>query len=168
MDGQAGQLGHLPGLAVAPPGLQRLDSGEELLLLVGGGSTLQQAGGQGHAGALQQLAELAELPEVWACTEKETHTHTHVVGEHRLLPEGTSSPLLLTIGLEELVDVGQQLQQSVEVELGGAALQHSEEQHRGLALHPLQWKTTRGHRAATVPQLHRRSEERTLFIYLPL
>lgn len=73
VDGQAGQLGHLPGLAVAPPGLQGLNGGEELLLLDGGGSALQQTGGQGHAGALQQLAELAELPEVWACTEEETH-----------------------------------------------------------------------------------------------
>lgn len=73
---------------------------------------------------------------------------------------------MLTVGLEKLVDVGQQLQQSVEVELGGAALQHGEEQHRGLALHPLQRETTRGHRAATVPQLHSRSEERTFYYYL--
>lgn len=66
--------------------------------------------------------------------------------------------MLLTIGLEELVDVGQQLQQPVEVELGGAAMQHGEEQHRGLALHPLQGETTRRHRAVAVPQLHRRED----------
>lgn len=49
-----------------------------------------------------------------------------------------------TVGFEEFVNVGQQLQQSVEVVLGGAALQHSEEQHGGLALHPLQGESTRG------------------------
>lgn len=77
MDGQSGQLGHLPGLAVVPPGLQCLDSSEELLLLDRGGSALQQLGRHGHIGALQQLAELAELPEVWAYREKKTqHTQT--------------------------------------------------------------------------------------------
>lgn len=64
LDGQARQLGHLPGLAVAPPGLKSLNGGKELLLLDRWGSALQQAGGQRHVGALQQLAELAELPEI--------------------------------------------------------------------------------------------------------
>lgn len=58
----------------------------------------------------------------------------------------------LTIGFEEFVNVGQQVQQLVQVVLGGAALQQCEEQDRGLALHPLQWEATRGRRAA-VPQL---------------
>lgn len=48
LDGQAGQLGHLPGLAVAPPGLQSLHCGLELLLLDGGRTALQQPGRQAH------------------------------------------------------------------------------------------------------------------------
>lgn len=50
----------------------------------------------------------------------------------------------LTVGFQEFVDVGQELQQPVEVVLGGAALQHREEQHGGLALHPLQGESTGG------------------------
>lgn len=73
-------------------------------------------------------------------------------------------PLPLTIRLEKLVDVGQQLQQPVEVELGGAALQHGEEQYRGLALHPLQGETTRGHPAVAVPQLQS-SKDRACYLF---
>ena len=54
----------------------------------------------------------------------------------------------LTVGFEKFVDVGKELQQPVEVVLGGAALQHSEEQHGGLALHPLQGEPAGGRRAA--------------------
>lgn len=36
----------------------------------------------------------------------------------------------------------------MEVELGGAALQHREEEHGGLALHPRQGESTRGRRAS--------------------
>lgn len=60
----------------------------------------------------------------------------------------------LTIGFEEFVDVGEELQQPVEVVLGGAALQHHEEQHRGLALYPLQGEATR-RRRPTISQLHK-------------
>lgn len=59
----------------------------------------------------------------------------------------------LTVGFEEFVDIGQELQQPVEVVLGGAAVQHREEQHGGLALHPLHGESTGG-RWATVPQLY--------------
>lgn len=62
-----------------------------------------------------------------------------------------------TVGFE-FVDVGQELQQTVEVVLGGAAPQHGEQQHRGLALHPLQRESTRGRRAA-VPQLQQWGNE---------
>lgn len=62
-----------------------------------------------------------------------------------------------TVGFE-FIDVSQELQQTVEVVLGGAALQHGEEQHRGLALHPLQRESTRGCRAA-VPQLQQWGKE---------
>lgn len=65
----------------------------------------------------------------------------------------------LTVGFEEFVDVGQELQQPVEVVLGGAVLQHGEEQHGGLALHPLQGESTGG-RWAAVSQLHQWGEER--------
>lgn len=60
----------------------------------------------------------------------------------------------LTVGFEEFVDVSKELQQPVDVVLRGAALQHREEQHRGLALNPLQREATRGRRT-TVSQLHK-------------
>jgi len=60
----------------------------------------------------------------------------------------------LTVGLEQLVHAGEQLQQPVAVVRRGGAAQHGEEQHGGLALHPLQGEATRGRRAA-VPQLGR-------------
>lgn len=62
-----------------------------------------------------------------------------------------------TVGFE-FVHICQELQQAVEVVLGGAALQHGEEQHRGLALHPLHRESTRGRRAA-VPQLQQWGNE---------
>lgn len=65
----------------------------------------------------------------------------------------------LTVGFEEFVDVGQELQQPVEVVLGGAALQHGEEQHGGLTLHPLQGESTGGRRT-TISELHQKREQR--------
>lgn len=44
VDGQTSQQGDLPGLAVAPGGLQGVHCGLELLLLDGRGTALQQPG----------------------------------------------------------------------------------------------------------------------------
>lgn len=46
VDGQAGQLGSLPGLAVEASGLQSVHCSLELLLLDGGRAALQQPGRQ--------------------------------------------------------------------------------------------------------------------------
>lgn len=61
-----------------------------------------------------------------------------------------------TVGFER-VDVGQELQQPVEVVLGGAALQHGEEQHGGLALHPLRREAPAGRRAPGPQLQHKRA-----------
>lgn len=63
----------------------------------------------------------------------------------------------LTVGFEEFVHVCQELQQPVEFVLGGAALQHGEEQHGGLALQPLQRESTGGRRTA-ISQLNQRGQ----------
>lgn len=78
VDRQASQLGNLPGLAVAPPGLQCLHYGLELLLLDGGRSALKQPGRQFDLRALQQLTELTEFPDIWTYMHAHTRIHTNI------------------------------------------------------------------------------------------
>ena len=79
VDGQAGQQGHLSGLAVAAPGLKGVHGDLELLLLDGGRTALQQPRRQADLRPLQQLTQLTQLPEVW------TYAHIHTQRIHSVL-----------------------------------------------------------------------------------